>query len=78
MRLAIDALDRHPRETRDISTLTATLSAESVEKAKAAVRSLRQYLLGLAEQDEAVDRVYQLNVQLFPMTRITAENGREK
>jgi len=73
MRLAIEALDRHPRETRDVSTLTATLSAESVEKAKAAVKSLRQYVLGLAEQDEAVDRVYQLNVQFFPMTRIEAK-----
>lgn len=70
MRLAIGSLDRHPRGSRDISTLTATLSADSLEKAKAAVKSLRQYILTLAEQDDAVDRVYQLNIQLFPMTRV--------
>jgi len=70
MRLAAESLDRHTRGARDISTLTATLSAESLEKAKAAVKSLRQYVLTLAEQDEAVDRVYQLNVQLFPLTRV--------
>lgn len=70
MRLAIEALDRHPRELRDLSTITATLSAESVEKVKAAIGALRATVLTLAEQDEKVDRVYQMNIQLFPLTRI--------
>ncbi len=70
MRLAIEALDRHPRDQRDLSTLTATLSAESFEKAKAAVKALRQTILALAREDENVDRVVQVNLQLFPLTRI--------
>jgi uncharacterized protein (TIGR02147 family) len=69
MKLAIEALERHPMNERDISTLTATLSPESVEKVKGAVRDLRQLVLALAQQDEKVDRVIQLNIQMFPLTR---------
>lgn len=69
MKLAIESLDRHSMEERDMSTLTATLSEESVAKVKTAIKSLRQCVLALAEQDEKVDRVIQLNVQLFPLSR---------
>jgi uncharacterized protein (TIGR02147 family) len=69
MKLAIEALERHPMNERDISSLTATLSPESVEKVKGAVRDLRQLVLALAQQDEKVDRVMQLNIQVFPLTR---------
>lgn len=69
MKLAIEALERHPMNERDISSLTATLSRESVEKVKVAVRDLRQLVLALAQQDEKVDRVIQLNIQMFPLTR---------
>jgi len=69
IQLAREALDRHPRQARDISTVTATLSERSLEKVKAAIKTLRQTVLTLAEQDEEVDRVYQLNIQLFPLSR---------
>jgi len=69
MRLAIESLDRHSIEERDMSTLTATLSEESVAKVKAAVKTLRQCVLALAEQDQNVDRVMQLNIQLFPLSK---------
>jgi uncharacterized protein (TIGR02147 family) len=67
MQLAMEALDRHPRERRDLSTLTVTLSEKSLEQVKAALKAVRQCILGLAEKDEKVDRVYQLNIQLFPL-----------
>jgi uncharacterized protein (TIGR02147 family) len=69
MKLAIESLDRHPQEARDISTLTATLSAESLVKVQAAVKTLRQCVMALAEQDQKVDRVIQLNIQMFPLSR---------
>lgn len=68
MKLAMEALDRHPRGKRDFSTLTLTLSEKSLEQAKTALKALRQCILGLAEKDEKVDRVYQLNIQMFPLT----------
>ncbi len=69
MKLGMEALERHPASERDISTLTATLSAESVEKLKAAIRDLRQYAITLAERDQKVDQVIQLNIQMFPLSR---------
>lgn len=69
MKLAIESLDRHSPSVRNISTVTATLSAASLAKAKLAIQTLRQTLMTLAEQDEKVDRVYQLNIQLFPLSR---------
>ena len=69
MRLAMESLSRHAPEARDMSTLTATLSAASLEKAKAAIKALRQCILALAEKDQHVDRVMQLNIQFFPLTR---------
>jgi len=70
MQLAREALDRHAPAVRDISTVTATLSEGSLERVKAAIKALRQTVLSLAEQDESVDRVYQLNIQLFPLSRV--------
>ncbi len=70
MKLAMESLDRHAKEIRDMSTLTATLSADSVEKVKVAIKALRQCVLTLAEKDQQVDRVMQLNIQLFPLTRV--------
>lgn len=72
LKLAREALDRHPPSVRDISTITATLSRDSVDRVKAALKELRRLVLTLAEQDEKVDRVYQLNLQLFPLSRIEA------
>jgi uncharacterized protein (TIGR02147 family) len=51
------------------------LSQESLEKAKAAIRELRNAVMALAEKDEKVDRVYQLNIQLFPLSRV--DSGRK-
>jgi uncharacterized protein (TIGR02147 family) len=76
MRLALESLSRHPPASREMSTLTATLSAGSVEKAKEAIRALRQCILAMAEKDAHVDRVMQLNIQLFPLTR--GDAGEEK
>jgi uncharacterized protein (TIGR02147 family) len=71
MKLGIEALERHPAADRDISTLTATLSQESLDKVKVALKELRKCVMVLAEQDQKVDRVVQLNIQLFPLTRFS-------
>lgn len=70
LKLALESLDRHPRERRDFSTLTLTLSETSFDQARTALKAVRQCLLGLAEKDAKVDRVYQLNIQLFPLSGI--------
>ncbi|MBL8028776.1 MAG: TIGR02147 family protein [Fibrobacteres bacterium] len=67
--LAKEALSRHPREHRDISTLTLTFSEDSFEQAKLELDALRKRLLGLAEKDNKVDRVYQVNLQAYPLSK---------
>lgn len=69
MQLAIEALDRVPHAERDISTLTLTYSEQSFQKAVAEVRQLRKTLLKLALDEPAPDRVFQCNLQLFPVSR---------
>ncbi|MEO6094214.1 MAG: TIGR02147 family protein [Fibrobacteria bacterium] len=69
MDLAKGALDRIPHEDRDISTLTLTLSNRSFQAAVDEVRALRKRLLKLAVDESAPDRVFQCNLQLFPLSR---------
>jgi len=54
---------------RDISAITVCVSAEMAERMKREVQEFRKRLLAMAEEARAVDRVYQLNLQLFPVTR---------
>jgi uncharacterized protein (TIGR02147 family) len=69
MALAGEAIDRFTGEVRDSTTLTMTLSTESYERARCEVAELRKRLLTIAKNDATVDRVYQFNFQLFPLTR---------
>ncbi len=68
IKLAAEALDNIPKEERDISTLTLSLSAQGLEKMKASLTNFRQELMRIANQDENVNRAYQINLQLFPIT----------
>jgi uncharacterized protein (TIGR02147 family) len=69
MRLALEALDRVPYDDRDISTLTLTFSDRSFRKAVEEVRQLRKSLLKLAIDEQAPDRVFQCNLQIFPLSK---------
>ena len=77
MMLAIDALQKIPKEKRHISTATISLSPDGAEKLKACVENFRAEMLRIANQDNNVSQVFQVNVQLFPISRqITGvENG---
>lgn len=69
MDLAKDALDRIPSAERDISTLTLTLSEAGFRVAVEEIRNMRKRLLKLAVDEPKPDRVFQCNLQLFPLSR---------
>lgn len=69
MDLAKEAIDRVHHKDRDISTLTLTLSDRSFQAAVDEVRALRKRLLKLAVDEATPDRVFQCNLQLFPLSR---------
>lgn len=68
MALAMDSLERFPKEERDISTLTLSLSEAGFAKAREELRSLRERLLALMQADPDPDKVFQCNLHLFPVT----------
>ena len=69
MDMAKRSLEKHPAEKRDISFVSLTLSEESFSQVKSEVRAFRKRLLLTAKDEQKPDRVYQCNIQLFPVTR---------
>jgi uncharacterized protein (TIGR02147 family) len=69
IRLGGESLESVPREERDISTMTLSLSGAGFAKAKEEIRALRNRLMALMESDQDPDKVYQCNFQLYPVTR---------
>lgn len=69
MRLAVEALDRHPPKERNISTVTITLSEKNLDTAAEVIQQCRETLLQLARDEKEPDKVYQFNIQLFPLTK---------
>lgn len=68
--LAKRAVTAIPREKRSISTLTLSVSGKTFDAILDKVERLRNEILHLAENDPfPVDRLYQMNFQIFPLTR---------
>ncbi len=70
MDLAKEAIDRHPAEVRDMSTLTLSLSKPSFDRFKDELISFRKMLVGLEREFSDADRIYQLNLHFFPLSKI--------
>ncbi|NLE00758.1 MAG: TIGR02147 family protein [Fibrobacter sp.] len=68
IKLAAEALQRHPREKRNISTVTITISQSNLDIINDMIKEFRQKLLKYAEAENNPDTVYQLNIQLFPLS----------
>ncbi len=71
--LAADALRRIKPENREMATLTLSVSRSAFENIKERMKAMRKELLGIAQNDKNADCVYQVNLQLFPLTQIPAE-----
>jgi uncharacterized protein (TIGR02147 family) len=73
LELARRAFENMPREARDISTLTLSISAEVLEQVKARIKKCREEILELSRDERGADRIFQLNLQFFPLSRIDSE-----
>jgi uncharacterized protein (TIGR02147 family) len=69
LRLAIDAYDRVRGEEGLMSSTTFGISKDSFELFKKKIRELRSQLLEIARADEKPEHVYQLTINLFPLSR---------
>jgi len=63
---ATRALVETPKENRDISTLTITMSPQIMEKVRKRLKELRQDILTMVRTDPYPQCVYHLTMQLFP------------
>jgi uncharacterized protein (TIGR02147 family) len=62
------ALEATPREERDISTITVSVSADRFAAIQEKIRALREELRDMASAETSADRVYQCTFAVFPCT----------
>ena len=65
--LARESMDRFPSETRDISSVTMSISNDCFALIKKEVQQMRKRVMELITMDKQPENVYQLNFQLFPL-----------
>lgn len=70
LQLANQGLTQIPHAERDYSVLTLGLSEESFCEIRNELMHFRRRLIALALQDTHPDRLYQFNIQLFPVTGV--------
>jgi uncharacterized protein (TIGR02147 family) len=75
MQRAADSIDTVPRSYREISAACIPVSRPTAEKIKKMVQDFRQEILAIASEDESPDVVYQLNLQLFPLSGWSDSEG---
>lgn len=77
MQLGMEALEKTPKEERDVSAVTLTLSLEGFHTIKEDIKALRQKMIQLSEAENRKfwdgvpgddRRVYQAVFQLFPVS----------
>jgi uncharacterized protein (TIGR02147 family) len=69
LELAKQALMTISVEEREISATSMAIAPERMPRIKKEIRNFRKKIMDLAAQDPEPERVYQLSLQLFPMTR---------
>jgi uncharacterized protein (TIGR02147 family) len=62
------ALEEYPTTERDIQSLTIGISRESYRLIKQEMQEFLSRVVRIVDDDKAADRVYNVNVHLFPMS----------
>jgi uncharacterized protein (TIGR02147 family) len=75
--LAIESIDRHPPEIRQVSSATFALSLSDLPEARTRIRALRDSLLHLSSESGSPDQVFQFEAVLFPLTKVDLASGRK-
>lgn len=73
MELAQESLDRHKPEERDISSVVFTADESDLPEIKHKIEEFRRGLLQFARKSERADRVYALNIAMYPLSDKVAD-----
>jgi uncharacterized protein (TIGR02147 family) len=68
IRLALDSFERFQPAERDISTATIAVNSDDLNEIKHITSEYRRAVLQIASASDKPDRIYQLNIQLFPLS----------
>ena len=75
LRLAENALDHFPRDQRNLSTVSVSVSPAGYNRIVEELRAFRRRILEIAHNDEGINRAYQFNFQFFPLSKPLTEGG---
>ena len=67
--LSSRSIDSHGSSERAVTGVTMSLSEKAFEKVKTEMSEFRKRVMNIAADDNDEERVYQLNLHLFPVTR---------
>ena len=68
-KLALNALENIDPEERDFSGLTFSVTDSAAQRIKNEIAEFRKRLMSIIVEDSGFDKVYRLNMQLFPLTK---------
>lgn len=66
---ASESIDAVPPERRDVGSITVAVKKETIPELQERIRKFRRELLDRCDQDRDPTEVYQVNIQLFPLTK---------
>jgi uncharacterized protein (TIGR02147 family) len=69
----VEAIRQFPPSKRDIRTVVAGVSNKSYGLIKEEIREFISRVVRVVDDDKASDRVYSLNIQFFPLSKISDE-----
>jgi len=70
IKLSSKSLTRHPKQVRDVSTITMNINETDFEEIKERIKEFRASIIKYVNEQSAPDRVMQLNIQFFPLSKI--------
>lgn len=73
---AEQSIDDVPAQERDISSLTLCVGVDGLSRLKSRLQRFRRELLELSTEDSDPRQVVQVNLQLFPLSRVDEPEGR--
>jgi uncharacterized protein (TIGR02147 family) len=68
--LGRQAIDRYPRDKRSISALSFSVSEEGFKSIDERLKTFRREILEIAKADKNRDRIYHVNFQIFPLSKV--------
>ena len=73
--LAKESVTRIPAKEREMNVLTVALSEDNASKAALIMYEAAEKIFNLEQESQTADRVYQVNLQFFPLSKKERNNS---